>query len=316
MNRRLVCRMPILTTIILAGCFGDSSRTSQPLDHFGKAGRGPGEFSYPRAAVAAAGGLCFVVDKAGRIQCLTQQGEPVREWRMPEIYAGKPTGLGLHPDQKLYVADTHYARVMIYSFQGELLDQFGSWGDGRGMFRLPTDVAIDRNGFIYVSEYGGNDRVSKFTPDHEYVLSFGGPDSGRARLSRPQGVCCDPDGTLWVADASNHRICHFDADGVFLGAFGRLGSGPGELRFPYNVELLSDGTLVVCEYGNNRVQRFDRDGNSLGIWGEAGRSPGQLAYPWALTVLEHDRILVVDSGNNRMQIFAGGAKNSWRMPGD
>ena len=129
-------------------------------------------------------------------------------------------------------------------------------------------------------------------------------------------MCCDPDGTLWVADASNHRICHFDADGVFLGAFGKLGSEPGKLRFPYNVELLSDGTLVVCEYGNNRVQRFDRDGNSLGIWGEAGRSPGQLAYPWALTVLEDDRILVVDSGNNRMQIFAGGAKNSWRMPGD
>ena len=312
MNRRVLWAVMILAPLIPAGCDGGSAGESRPSDIFGKTGRGPGEFSYPRAAVAVPGGWFFVVDKAGRIQCLTQEGKSIREWRMPEIYAGKPTGLGLNPDGKLYIADTHYARVLVYSLEGELLHQFGSFGLGPGQFRLPTDVAVDRNGFIYVSEYGGNDRVSKFTPEHEYLFSFGGPDAGRARLSRPQGLCCDPDGTLWVADGTGHRICHFGADGEFLGDFGRLGSEPGALRFPYNVDRLSDGTLVVCEYGNNRVQRFDRHGNSLGTWGAAGRSPGELAYPWALTVLDDDRILVVDSGNNRMQIFPGSQRSSWR----
>jgi DNA-binding beta-propeller fold protein YncE len=275
---------------------------------------GPGEFNYPRAAAIDAGGLLYVVDKAGRIQVLTQAGEFVRAWRMPEIDAGKPTGLGIAPDGTLYAADTHYARVMYFSPLGERLGQFGTLGDGPGQFRLPTDVAIDRDGFIYVSEYGGNDRISKFSPQRQYLFSFGGRDAGEASLERPQALLLGPDRTLWVADACNHRVCHFGADGQLLGAFGRPGHKVGELWFPYSLDLLSDGTLLVCEYGNNRVQRFDPAGRSLGVWGAAGRALGQLAYPWALVVGADDHVLIIDSGNNRVQVIAGLATRTWHQP--
>lgn len=281
---------------------------------FGRSGLGPGEFNYPRAAVISPLGRLYVVDKAGRIQAFNQTGQFILAWRMPRIEAGKPTGLGVGPDGKVYAADTHYSRVMVFDPDGRLVGQFGQPGDGPGQFRLPTDVAVDAAGYIYVSEYGGNDRVSKFSPGWEYCLSFGGPDAGVARLERPQSLLIAPDGTIWVADACNHRICHFDADGRFLGAFGRAGQGPGELWFPYSVDMLSDGTLVVCEYGNNRVQRFDAAGRSLGIWGNAGREPGQLAYPWALAVGPNDRVFVVDSGNNRIQAIAGRGRRTWHAP--
>ena len=270
------------------------------------------EFNYPRAAAIGPNRHIYIVDKAGRIQALTQTGEFVLDWRTPEIDAGKPTGIGIAPDGTVYAADTHYARVLYYSPEGQLQGQFGTFGEGPGQFRLPTDVAVDAAGFIYVSEYGGNDRVSKFTPQHEYLFSFGGHDAGDASMERPQSLLVAPDRTLWIADACNHRICHFDLEGQFLGSFGRPGQKLGELWFPYNVDRLSDGTLVVSEYGNNRVQRFDpRNGESLGVWGAAGRRPGQLAYPWALAVGEEDHVLVIDSGNNRVQVIDGASRGTW-----
>lgn len=282
-----------------------------PLMLFGRTGMGPLEFNYPRAVAIGPNDCLYIADKAGRIQAIEQTGRFKLSWNMPQIQAGKPTGLGVAPDGTLYVADTHYSRVVTFTPSGQRLEQFGTFGEGPGQFRLPTDVAIDADGFIYVSEYGGNDRISKFSPRREYLFSFGGQDAAEAALQRPQTLLISPDNTLWVADACNHRICHFDAGGRFLGAIGRPGKKAGELWFPYGLDMLSDGTLVVCEYGNNRVQRFDKTGQSLGTWGAAGRGPGQLAYPWALAVGEDDRIFVIDSGNNRVQVIDGRSRRTW-----
>lgn len=298
---------------LLAAC--DDSRGHEPARvelTFGQTGLGPGEFSYPRAAVFGPSQRLYVVDKAARVQCFTPAGGFVLEWRMPEWDAGKPTGLGVGPDGRIYVADTHYARIIIFEPDGRLVAQFGTHGDGPGQFMLPTDVAVDEGGYIYVSEYGGNDRISKFSPEREYLFSFGRPGAGPGELQRPQSLLLDDDNTLWFADACNHRICRFTRDGQFVSAFGESGTGIGQMRFPYGIDRLSDGTLVVCEYGNNRLQRFDRTGCSLGVWGRPGRRVGELAYPWALAVGPQDRIFVVDSGNNRIQVIDALRPGTWR----
>jgi len=209
-----------------AGPTGCGARSGEkPELVFGQTGLGEGDFSYPRTIAVAPDGRVFVIDKAARVQRFDPEGRFECAWRMPEWQLGKPTGLAVHPDGRLFIADTHYSRVMIYDRDGHLLDRFGTPGTGPGQFLLPTNVAIDGEGFIYVSEYGGNDRISKFAPDHSYVLSFGGPDAGQAALRRPQCMDFDREQTLWVADACNHRICRFSRDGRFLSSFGR-GRGP------------------------------------------------------------------------------------------
>ena len=157
---------------------------------------------------------------------------------------------------------------------------------------------------MFVSEYGGNDRVSVFSPQGEFLLSFGSPGEGAGQFSRPASLCVDgPRGRLYVADACNHRIVVYDLAGVRQGELGGLGSGPGQLRYPYGLALASDGRLVVCEYGNNRLQVFGPDGRPLRLLGGPGRAPGQLAYPWDVAVDGRDRAYVVDAGNNRVQVW-------------
>ena len=292
--------------LCLAGCDNRTHSTSggpKIVMAFGRTGSGPGEFMYPRAIDIASDNSVFVVDKTGRIQRLSLEGKPLNVIKMPLIEAGKPTGLSVAPNGNLYVADTHYHRVVIFSPDGVVLDEFGRFGQENGCFIYPTDVAFS-DGRIFVSEYGGNDRISVFTDQGDFLYCFGSPGDGHGQLSRPAAVCVDARRKhLYVADACNHRIAIYDLDGGLLGYIGSAGRGPGQLRYPYDLALLPEGTLVLCEYGNNRIQLFDPDGHTLGVYGSAGRQLGQLAYPWGIAVDGRRRAFIVDAGNNRIQVW-------------
>lgn len=284
-------------------CKRNPSEAAGVIGIFGEVGLGPGAFSYPRAIATESEGSVFVVDKSGRVQRFSREGLFETQWRMPETIQGKPVGLSVHPDGRLFVADTHYHRVMIFDRDGRELGSFGREGTGDGKFLLPTDVAIDHQGFIYVGEYQGNDRITKWSPD----LTFHGvlsdtPIDGH-RLSRPAGLVIDDEQTLWVADACNHRLVRFSLDGRPLATVGRFGRGPGELRYPYGVDLAPDGSILVCEYEGNRLQWFSKDGRSLRTWGSAGRHPGQLFAPWGAAYGPGGYVYVVDSLNSRVQII-------------
>jgi len=316
--RRLIRRLPgggltILLAVLAAttavGCTGRKPGEPKVVAAFGKTGRGPGEFVYPRAIDIARDGTLWVVDKTGRFQHLDRRGKHLGGFAMPEIKTGKPTGFSIAPDGSLYAADTHYHRVMVYSPAGELLRQFGGYGQGDGQFIFPTDVAFRRDGSgrIFVSEYGGNDRVSIYTAEGKFLRSFGAFGSGDGQFARPSAVKVDAGRKrLYVADACNHRIAVYDLHGRLQRYIGSIGGEPGRLRYPYDLALRPSGDLVVCEYGNNRIQVLSPEGKSLAVYGGPGRQIGRLAYPWGVAVGPENNAYVVDAGNNRIQI--------WRLP--
>ena len=298
--------MLLLALVVAAGGCGEAGPDDEPhvVGAFGRTGSGPGEFLYPRALELAHDGSLLVADKTGRIQRLDAAGQCLGVMQMPLIDAGKPTGMSLHEDGRLFVADTHYHRVAIFSPEGALLGEFGKYGTTDGCFIYPTDVAFARDGRIFVSEYGGNDRISAFTSDGGFLFSFGSSGSAEGQFARPSALCVDPHRELlYVADACNHRIGVYTLEGQLLSYIGSAGRGPGQLRYPYDLAMMADGTIVVCEYGNNRIQLFSPEGKSLAMHGQAGRQLGQLAFPWAVSVDVRRRAYVVDAGNNRIQIW-------------
>ncbi len=302
---KLACVAAVLC-LTLAGCGEETAgpRAAKVLGAFGRTGSGHGEFLYPRAIAMAPDGSLVVIDKTGRVQWFSAEGKFLSAFAMPQGQAGKPTGLAVAPDGTLWVADTHYHRVLVFTPEGKLLREIGRMGREPGCFLYPTHVAFAPDGRVFVSEYGGNDRISVFQPDGNFLASFGSPGEGDGQFSRPSAMAVDASrGRLYVADACNHRVATYDLSGRLRGYFGSAGVAPGQLRYPYGLSLMADGKLAVCEFGNNRVQVFSPDGRSLGIYGGAGRELGQLAYPWALAAGAGSRVYVVDAGNNRVQLW-------------
>jgi len=121
-----------IVAAVVPGCKRPGDLPEDVVCMFGQMGLAPGQFSYPRAITVDRSGRVLVVDKAGRIQRFTADGTYLSEWLMPETAAGKPVGLAVHPDGRIFVADTHYHRVDIFDDDGHLLTSFGHEGTGDG----------------------------------------------------------------------------------------------------------------------------------------------------------------------------------------
>ncbi len=207
---------------------------------FGEIGLSLGQFTFPRC-LESDGKSLWVIDKAAHVQRLDPEtGRATAFWSMPDSALGKPCGVTMGPDGLLYVADTHYFRVMVYKpgeiqehrsmeeplIGGTLVSQWGGYGKEGGQFTYPTDVGIltgtdGRPERFYVSEYGGNDRVSVFDRDHTFLFAIGtfgmGEDPKAVEFNRPQSIGIDKaHGELVVADACNHRIGVFTLDGRLI----------------------------------------------------------------------------------------------------
>ncbi|MCH7704133.1 MAG: hypothetical protein IIB61_03395 [Planctomycetes bacterium] len=300
---RIVATFGAMFVLQAFGCDPPALTPNGVVGVFGERGLGNGEFSYPRAIASGPDGSIYVVDKSARIQRFSSDGTFETVWRTPQKQQGKPVGIAIHPDGRVFVPDTHYHRVLIYDRDGNLLDEFGREGFGDGEFQLPTDVAFDADGFIYVAEYHENDRITKWTPDLRFVQAMAEDPIEGVRVSRPAGLAVDDEQTLWIADACNHRIVRLSLTGEVLAVFGGFGDEPGQLRYPYDICMSPDNTVMVCEYEGNRLQWFSKEGRSLRVWGRSGRRLGEVSAPWGAAYGPEGNVYLLDSLNSRIQII-------------
>ncbi len=70
---------------------------------------------------------------------------------------------------------------------------------------MPWGIAFDKPGDVYVADWK-NDRVQKFTPDGDYLATFGGPGTGEGELKLPSDVAIDNEGDIYVTDWGNDRL--------------------------------------------------------------------------------------------------------------
>ena len=340
-------------TLAVTACFFVAACTEENSDQLvglditkvvGEQGYQVGQFVYPRGMdIFHADGKTYavVVDKTARIQQVDlETGQTVGALHTPRWDRGKPTGLTvcnsvLDPSKlAVYVADTHEFRVLMYELPlPNTLDpqptepdwEFGEYGREPGQFIYPTDIAVqtDNDGVvntIFVSEYGGNDRINRFaidrsadTPAVQWEMQLGvvseevDASDHPIGLSRPQSI------ELWdnpttksreivLTDASHHRIGRLTTDGELITWYGDpLDTSEDAYRFPYGLTILEDGTALIAEFGGNRITCIDiESGDRVFRYGAPGRSVGQIAQPWAVGT-DGEQIVILDSGNSRIQ---------------
>lgn len=251
----------------------------------------------PRGTHAATTDELYVLDNAGRILVYDANRKLDREWFMPEYEIGKPERLILLKDGRVAVADTHYGRVVFFDQRGVQLDSIGKIGKGDGEFVYPVALAEDDTGHLYVCEYGGNDRVQKFSAQGKFLMKFGSCGTGEGEFQRPSGIVWR-EGKLYIADAFNNRIQIFSTNGEYEGILGGIESV--SLYYPYDIASDSKGDFYIAEYGAGRVTRLSKEGRLVGRYGKSGKGDGEFATPWGLSTDSLGRIYVTDTGNRRM----------------
>lgn len=252
----------------------------------------------PRALHATRDRL-LVLDNVGRVLAFGFDGTFQNQWWMPEYSVGRPEKICELPDGRLAVADTHYHRVVLFRGDGSLDRMLGGYGQEPGQFIFPVATACDAEGNLYVCEYGGNDRIQKFSPEGRFLVSMGGAGTGPGQFQRPSGIVISGD-RVYVVDAFNNRIQVFSCAGEFLEVLGERLSNPPDLVYPYDVALGPQSDLFVVEYGAGRVTRLDLAGNLLGQSGSDGGGVGRFKTPWGLTVDQRGVVYVADTGNRRI----------------
>ena len=166
---------------------------------------------------------------------------------------------------------------------------------------LPTDVAIGKEGRIYVVD-GGNHRVVAFDRDGEYLFTIGKRGHAKDEFFWPLGITTDKLGRVYVADKNNKQIKIFDPEGKFISNF-IVRFKKGGVGTPIDLAISEKtGLIFVTERERHHVMVFDGDGSPLGDWGKEGVNLEEFRYP--ATVATHDGLLyVVDSLNTVVKIF-------------
>jgi len=287
------------------------------VEVIGARGAGLGQFTKPRSLALDAQDNLYVTDMTGRVQKFSPSGAFLLSWQMPQTDLGKPKGMCRDASGNIVVIEPHYSRVNHLSPEGNLLLRWGQHGTNDGTLAFPRAAGVNRDGQIFVSEYGLLERVQRFQLNAgeppKFMNSFGSPGARPGQFNRPEGLCVDPSGLVHVADSCNHRVQVFTAEGKLVSTYGRAGKGAGELSYPYDVCVDASGLRFVCEFGSSRIQVFDAKGESVEIIGRPGSKPGEFNNPWSIALDSHGNLYVADSQNHRVQkLIRREASAAWR----
>ncbi len=231
--------------------------------------------------VDAFGNLWVVAGQVGTIG-YAGDGGPATAALMSEI-----TGVACDDDGTLYIADFGNNAIRMVDPYGIISTLAGSAVEGhadgpadQALFASPQDVVL-HDGALYVAEWR-NHTIRRIDLDTREVTTVagtppdgtqpqygfsgdGGPAVG-AKLNFPTGVALAEDGTLYIADSTNHVIRRVKPDGVIDTVAGTAPVGgvpqsgfdgdgaPGleaHLALPYGVAVAPDGKVWIADTQNS-----------------------------------------------------------------
>jgi len=258
-----------------------------------------------------------------------------------------PAGVTADAKGNVYVTDTGDQRIRLVDSTGFIWTFAGSGGranfftnvmgafsgDGepasRARLNLPTDVALDAQGNVYIADFG-NGRIRRVDTD-AFISTFAGKGGGifsptedggpaaQAVLTSPVSVAVDHKGNVYIADYDAHRIRRVSPDRLittFAGTGTEGFSGDGgpaaqaRLSFPSGVAADAAGNVYIADRGNSRIRWVRPDGiiatlagtGTHGFSGDGGLAKqAQLDAPSDVAVDDKGYVYILDFGNSRIR---------------
>jgi peptidylamidoglycolate lyase len=237
-------------------------------------------------------------------------GKVLAEWG--ENAFAMPHGLTVDRDDNVWLTDVALHQVYKYTHDGKLLLTLGERGvsgnDGTH-FNRPTDVAVNADGTVYISDGYRNTRVMVFSANGRFVSQWGTQGQGPGEFKVPHGLAMDSIGRIYVADRENDRVQVFDQAGKFLTQW--KGDKIGR---PYGVSISPNDTALVADGGEqpenppyrSGVAVLKLDGTLIERFGRWGNYDGQFSMAHDVAVAQDGAVYVGDITGGRVQKFVAG----------
>jgi hypothetical protein len=237
----------------------------------------------------------------------------------------EPQGVAVDSAGYIYVADTYNNEVREITSAGAVKTIAGSTGNsgnanGAGStarFNLPTGVAVDGVGNVYVADYA-NDLIRQISSLGEVSTIAGlATNSGSAdgvgsdaRFNFPIGVAVDGNENLYVADRYNNTIREITPQDVVSTLAGRAlkfgktdGTGTNALfSYPEGVTVDVYGNVYVADSGNNAIRKITPTQAVSTIAGGYGSADGtnsaaKFSFPEGVAIDDVGSLYVADANN-------------------
>ena len=124
--------------------------------------------------------------------------------------------------------------------------------DENVLFYMPTDIAVDDEGNVYVLD-SGNHRIQKFDPQGNFIASFGRQGQGPGEFQYPQSIDIDAQGFMYVSDSGNQKIQILKQDGALDKEIKRTDEAPGIIRVRSDRMIMGQGSSVYS-FGMARME--------------------------------------------------------------
>jgi tripartite motif-containing protein 71 len=108
-------------------------------------------------------GNLLVYYEVGRLQKFDGKGHFLLEYSLPQV-ADRPMGIGTvaaDGQGDIYIGDIYAHRIVKLDRNGKFLTVWGSQGVGEGQFDRIQRIAVDNEGYVYVTDWFNN-RVQRF----------------------------------------------------------------------------------------------------------------------------------------------------------
>ena len=233
-------------------------KKSKKMVCVGSLGPKESDFNHPMGVACDSDDYIYVADsKNDRIQKFDKEGEFVTMFSGVGVASCSkplmgPTGVKIDSKGRVFVVDRGNSRIVVLNSDMEYETSFGSassgTGTGLGQLQDPWDLALDKNGHVYVTDTKQH-CILIYAPTGEFRGRIGGHGTQKGRLNRPSGISIDSFGRIYVCEFGNHRVSVFHVSSEFLDCF----SMGLTMVNPCGVTVDDDGYVYITTSENIHV---------------------------------------------------------------